>query len=94
MHSRETNFDMKHARILMYASIALMTSIIVQAQVWGSTALGVTALELRQVVGGELIVTPRSASGTDRGNAAAKRSDQAQRRREAACQIILPGCCH
>jgi hypothetical protein len=29
-------------------------------------------------VGGELIVTPRSASGTDRGNAAAKRSDQAQ----------------
>ena len=50
MHSRETNFDMKHARILMYASIALMTSIIVQAQVWGSTALGVTALELREVV--------------------------------------------
>ena len=41
---------MKHARILMYASIALMTSIIVQAQVWGSTALGVTALELREVV--------------------------------------------
>ena len=49
MHSRETNFDMKHARILMYASIALMTSIIAQAQVTGSAVLGVTALELREV---------------------------------------------
>ena len=44
------NFDMKHARILMCASIALTTSIIVQAQVAGSTVLGVTALELREVV--------------------------------------------
>ena len=33
------------------------------------------------LVGGELIVTPRSASGTNRGNAAAKRSDQAQQER-------------
>jgi hypothetical protein len=40
---------MKHARILMWASIALMTSIIVQAQVAGSTVLGVTALELREL---------------------------------------------
>jgi hypothetical protein len=41
---------MKHARILMWASIASITSIIVQAQVAGSTVLGVTALELREVV--------------------------------------------
>src|ERR1700730_2557711 len=41
---------MKHARILMCASVALTTSIIVQAQAAGSTALGVTALELREVV--------------------------------------------
>jgi hypothetical protein len=44
------NFDMKHGRILMCASIALTTSIILQAQVPGSTVLGVTALELREVV--------------------------------------------
>ena len=41
---------MKHARILIWASIASITSIIVQAQVAGSTVLGVTALELREVV--------------------------------------------
>ncbi|HWZ72108.1 MAG TPA: PRC-barrel domain-containing protein [Casimicrobiaceae bacterium] len=41
---------MKHARVLMCASIALMPSIIAQAQVAGSAALGVTALELREVV--------------------------------------------
>jgi hypothetical protein len=40
---------MKYARILMAASVALMTSIIAQAQVAGSAALGVTALELREV---------------------------------------------
>jgi hypothetical protein len=40
---------MKHARILVCASIAWMMSIIAQAQVAGSTALGVTALELRDV---------------------------------------------
>ena len=40
---------MKHAGILMCASIALMPSIIAQAQVAGSTVLGVTALELREV---------------------------------------------
>jgi hypothetical protein len=38
-------------------------------------------LALLERVGGELIVTPRSASGTNRGNAAAKRSDQAQQER-------------
>ena len=41
--------DMKHGSILMYAGIALMTSIISQAQVAGSAVLGVTALELREV---------------------------------------------
>jgi hypothetical protein len=40
---------MKYARILMTASVALMPSIIAQAQVAGSTVLGVTALELREV---------------------------------------------
>jgi hypothetical protein len=45
-----TSFDVKHAAILMCASIALMTSIIVQAQVAGSTVPGVTPLELRDVV--------------------------------------------
>src|ERR1700687_946376 len=49
MHSRYTNIDMKHASILMCASIALMTSIIAQAQVAGSAVPGVTALELREL---------------------------------------------
>jgi hypothetical protein len=40
---------MKHARILMCASIVLMPSIVAQAQVAGSTVLGVTALELREL---------------------------------------------
>jgi hypothetical protein len=40
---------MKHARILICASIALMTSIVAQAQVAGSGVLGVTALELREM---------------------------------------------
>jgi PRC-barrel domain len=40
---------MKYAGIVMCTSIALMTSIIAQAQVAGSTVLGVTALELREV---------------------------------------------
>ena len=40
---------MKHARILICASIALMTSIIAQAQVAGSAVPGVTVLELREV---------------------------------------------
>ena len=47
--SRSNHSDMKHARILICASIALMTSIIAQAQVTGSAVLGVTALELREV---------------------------------------------
>ena len=41
---------MTRTTTLMLASIALMTSTIAQAQVAGSTALGVTALELREVV--------------------------------------------
>src|ERR1700730_9310012 len=49
MHSRYTNIDMKHASILICASIALMTSIIAQAQVAGSAVPGVTALELREL---------------------------------------------
>jgi len=40
---------MKHAKILMCASIALMTSIVAQAQVAGSAIPGVTALELREL---------------------------------------------
>src|ERR1700680_1741944 len=40
---------MKHASILICASIALMTSIIAQAQVAGSAVPGVTALELREL---------------------------------------------
>src|SRR5258708_21351914 len=38
---------MKHATILMLASIALMTPTIAQAQVAGSTPLGVSVAELR-----------------------------------------------
>src|ERR1700730_18386487 len=41
---------MKHATILMCASIALMPSIIAQTQVAESTALGATAVELSAVV--------------------------------------------
>jgi hypothetical protein len=40
---------MRHATILMAASVALMTSIIAQAQVAGSAIPGVTALELREL---------------------------------------------
>ena len=40
---------MKHAKIVMFASIALMTSIVAQAQVAGSAIPGVTALELREL---------------------------------------------
>jgi hypothetical protein len=41
---------MKYARLLMCASFASMTSIIALAQVARSADLGVTALELREVV--------------------------------------------
>ncbi len=40
---------MKHATILMLASIALMTPTVAQAQVAGSTPLGVSVAELRDV---------------------------------------------
>lgn len=40
---------MKHAIILMLASIAVMTPTIAQAQVAGSTPLGVSVAELRDV---------------------------------------------
>ena len=40
---------MKHATILMLASIALITPTIAQAQVAGSTPLGVSVAELRDV---------------------------------------------
>jgi sporulation protein YlmC with PRC-barrel domain len=43
---------MKHTTILVLASIALMTSISAQAQVAGSTVLGVAAVELRDVTMG------------------------------------------
>ena len=43
---------MKRASLLILASIALMTSIIAQAQVAGSTVLGVAAIELRDVTMG------------------------------------------
>ena len=44
-----THEDMKHAAILICASIALMTSMVAQAQVAGSATPGVTALELREL---------------------------------------------
>jgi len=40
---------MKRSSILMFASIALMTSSLAQAQVAGSTLVGVAAAELREV---------------------------------------------
>ena len=43
---------MKRTPFLMLASMALMTSISAQAQVAGSTILGVTAVELRDVTVG------------------------------------------
>jgi len=43
---------MKRTVILMLVSVALMTSIIAQAQVAGSTVLGVAAVELRDVTMG------------------------------------------
>jgi hypothetical protein len=45
-------------------------------------------------VGGEFIITLRLASGTDRGNGAAKRSDQGRHGRAAVRQIVLLECCH
>jgi ABC transporter substrate binding protein len=44
-------------------------------------------------VGGEFIIMQRWASGTDRGNAAAKRSDQERHGWAAARQIFLRECC-
>jgi hypothetical protein len=41
-------------------------------------------------VHGEFGITPRLASGTDRGNGAAKRSDQGRHARAVVCQIVLP----
>ena len=46
------------------------------------------------VVHGEFVITLRLAFGTDRGNGAAKRSDQGQLGRAAVRQIVLPECCH
>ena len=43
---------MKHANLLVAASLALMTSGVVQAQVAGSTLIGVAAAELREVATG------------------------------------------
>ena len=39
-------------------------------------------------------ITPRLASGTNRGNGTAKRSGQGRRGRAAVCQIFLLECCH
>jgi hypothetical protein len=52
MDSRKTNIDMKHAKLLMCAGVALIPSVIAQAQVAGSTVLGVNALEQREVAPG------------------------------------------
>lgn len=43
---------MKHANLLVAASLALMTSGVAQAQVAGSTLIGVAAAELREVATG------------------------------------------
>ena len=45
-------------------------------------------------VHGEFVITLRLAFGTDRGNGAAKRSDQARHGRAAVRQIFLLVCCH
>ena len=60
MNSSENAFDsqilrtkiMKHTNILMLASVALLTLSSAQAQVAGSTLLGVAAAELREVAAG------------------------------------------
>jgi hypothetical protein len=49
---------------------------------------------LQDPVGGEFIITLRLASGTDRGNGTAKRSDQGRHGRAAVRQIFLLECCH
>jgi hypothetical protein len=43
-------------------------------------------------VHGEFLITLRLASGTDRGNGAAKRSDPGRHGRAAVRQIFLPEC--
>ena len=45
-------------------------------------------------VGGEFIIMQRLASGTDRGNVAAKRSDQGRHGRAVVRQIVLRECGH
>ena len=45
-------------------------------------------------VGGEFIIMQRLASGTDRGNVAAKRSDQGRHGRAVVRQIVLRECRH
>ena len=46
-----------------------------------------------QPVHGEFVITLRLASGTDRGNGAAKRSDQGRHGWAAVRQIVLLECC-
>ena len=46
------------------------------------------------LVHGEFVITPRLASGTDRGNDTAKCSDQGRHGQAAVRQIFLPVCCH
>ena len=46
------------------------------------------------LVHGEFVITLRLVSGIDRGNGAAKRSDQGQHGRAAVRQIVLLECCH
>ena len=48
----QTENVMKRANILILASIALLTPTIIQAQVAGSTVLGVASAELREVATG------------------------------------------
>ena len=49
---------------------------------------------LLERVHGEFVITLRLASGTDRGNGTAKRSDQGRHGRAAVRQIFLLECCH
>ena len=63
--------------------------------IWGtSPRLCRPSLPKSRPVHGEFVITLRLASGTDRGNDTAKRSDQGRHGRAVVRQIFRLGCCH
>ena len=65
-----------------------------RAEKWLRRHLWTLAYDSLSPVGGEFVITPRLASGTDRGNGAAKHSDPGRHGRAPVRQIFLLECSH